>query len=280
MPFISTILGLFGAAALFAFSVMNNTDNYTMFLSLSSLALVTGGTVAATIISYNLKSFLKAMVAFGHTLSPEKHTHGKLTKQVARIIGWNDVYRKQGLSAVLNGLTDKEKKNEFLTYAFGLMDAGYNQHEIKGMLNRRIEADFVRRTYPAKVLHTMASYAPSFGMVGTIIGLIIMLDNMGGDITSLGKGLALALITTLYGVIMGQLLFKPSAVHLFSKFEGEYFVHQVYSEGFFCILDKMNSMTIQDRLNSLLHPKAYYDMSDSKNSVNTVKAESKTSTSS
>jgi chemotaxis protein MotA len=280
MPFISTLLGLLGAAALFAFSIMSNTENYTMFLSLSSLALVTGGTVAATIVSYNLRAFIKAMMAFGHTLSPEKHTHSKLNKQVERIIEWNGIYRKQGLSAVLNGLTVKEKKNEFLTYAFGLMDAGYDQHEIKGMLSRRIEADFVRRTYPAKVLHSMAGYAPSFGMVGTIIGLIIMLDNMGGDITLLGKGLALALITTLYGVILGQLLFKPSAVHLFSKFEGEYFVHQVYSEGFFCILDKMNSMTIQDRLNSLLHPKAYYEMSGSKSFEIPIKTESKASASS
>ena len=61
------------------------------------------------------------------------------------------------------------------------------------------------------ILDTMAQFAPSFGMIGTLVGLVIMLSNMSGDPTAIGAGMAVALITTLHGVLFANLFFKPAA---------------------------------------------------------------------
>lgn len=262
MTFISTFIGILGAAALFVFAITSNTNNYLIFLSPTSLAMVLGGTAAATIISYNMKEFIAALISISRTFSEHRDGHNLLRKDIQRFVEWSQLFRQKGLSAVQQSLTDKESKNEFLSYCLEQIAAGYPPKEIRYLISARIEADFARFTQSAKVLHTMASYAPGFGMVGTIIGLIIMLDNMNGDITALGKGLALALITTLYGVMLAQLIFRPAAVHIFKKQEGEYLRHQMWCDGFILMLEKADALTIQDRLNALIHPKAYFELSD------------------
>ena len=261
MTFLSTLAGILGAIALFVYAITTNTDNYLMFLSPSSVAMVFGGTAAATIISYSMKDFIVATVSLFHTFSNEKATHANMKADVKRFVQWSQEFRQGGLAAIVATLTDAEKKNPFLMHCLELIGAGYSPKDFKYLVAGRIEADFTRSTQGAKVLHTMAGYAPAFGMAGTIIGLIIMLDNMQGDLTALGKGLALALITTLYGVLLAQLVFRPAAVHIFKKQEGEFFRHQVWCQGFIYILEKQDSLTIQDRMNALLNPKYYYDFS-------------------
>jgi chemotaxis protein MotA len=117
-----------------------------------------------------------------------------------------------------------------------------------------MDSHWQRQTLEAKILNTMGVYAPGFGMVGTIVGLIIMLDNMGGDMASLGKGLALALLTTLYGVLLSNLLFKPTAAQVTEKQEQEYFRHQMITDGFVLLAEKRDPLLIQDRLNAYVSP--------------------------
>ncbi|MCJ8313091.1 MAG: MotA/TolQ/ExbB proton channel family protein [Saccharospirillaceae bacterium] len=264
MPLISTLFGFIGASLLFMYAITTSTDSYSMFLSPSSLLLVLGGTFAATIISYNLWDVFKAIACMAKTLSDDKDSNRVLNKDVKKIIEWSKIYRKKGLGSWLEVLSAKDKKDKFLTYCFEMIQTGYSIEECRYLISARIEADFTRKAHPAKILQTMANFAPGFGMVGTIIGLIIMLDTMGGDISALGKGLALALITTLYGVLLGQLVFKPCSTHLFNKVEGEYFRHQVILEGIICVLQKRDSIAIQDHINALLRPKAYFQLSNNK----------------
>ena len=123
------------------------------------------------------------------------------------------------------------------------------------ILTDDMDSQWQRLTLESKVLNTMAVYAPGFGMVGTIIGLIIMLDNMDGDMAALGKGLALALLTTLYGVVLANLIFKPAANQVTEKQETVYFRNQLMVEGFVLLAEKRDSLFIQDRLNAYLQPK-------------------------
>jgi chemotaxis protein MotA len=115
-----------------------------------------------------------------------------------------------------------------------------------------MDAFWQRMTVESKVLNTMAVYSPGFGMVGTIIGLVIMLDNMNGDMAALGKGLALALITTLYGVVLANLFFKPAANLVTEKQEALYFRDQMIVKGFVLLAEKRDAFFIQDRLNAYL----------------------------
>ena len=250
----SKLIGFIAGISLFVFAVASSTENYQIFISLSSFALVLGSTVAASLISYSTKDVLIAVrclvATFFHAPTSQPH----LTKLAARFVEWSTVYRSGGITALEGSLTEKELKDDFIRNGIELMGSGYKNNDIRMMLTDESDAAWQRHTLEAKVLNTMAVYAPGFGMVGTIIGLIIMLDNMNGDMAALGKGLALALITTLYGVVLSNLFFKPAANQVTEKQETWYFRNQLVTEGFVLLAEKRDPMFIQDRLNAYLHP--------------------------
>ena len=103
-------------------------------------------------------------------------------------------------------------RQDFTKYGLGLLSSGYKGEELRELLFEFTETMYDRAQVQVGVLKTMASFAPAFGMIGTLVGLIIMLDNLKADAGQLGQGLALALITTLYGVITANLIFKPAAL--------------------------------------------------------------------
>jgi chemotaxis protein MotA len=111
----------------------------------------------------------------------------------------------------------------------------------------------------ATILNTMANIAPGFGMIGTLVGLIIMLSELDGGDSNLGQGLALALITTLYGVILAQLVFKPASRRAEQKEQIIRFKNQLTMDAFLLLLNRANSLEIQDHLNSYLDPAIHFD---------------------
>jgi chemotaxis protein MotA len=254
----STLVGISVAIGLFIYAIVSSTSNYLMFISVSSFALVAGSTFGASLISYTTVDVLKAVKAmfgtFFHAPTSSKH----LRVHVQRFIEWGQIYRQQGIAGLEASLTEKERKDIFLAHGMELLSSGYKNHDIRTILTDDMDASWQRMTLESKVLNTMAVYAPGFGMVGTIIGLIIMLDNMNGDMAALGKGLALALITTLYGVVLANILFKPAANQVTEKQETWYFRDQMIIEGFVLLAEKRDGLYIQDRLNAYLKPSSRY----------------------
>jgi chemotaxis protein MotA len=106
----------------------------------------------------------------------------------------------------------------------------------------------------------MAVASPAFGMVGTLIGLIIMLDNMGDDPSQIGAGLAVALVTTLYGIMLARLIFAPAAAKLQQREEIFRFRNYMIVEGLSMLADEASPRHIQDHMNSYLDPTIRYDI--------------------
>ncbi len=254
----STLIGITVAISLFIYAIISSTDNYLMFISLSSFALVAGSTFAASLISYTTLDVLTAVKALFETLFHSPTSSKYLKAHVERFIEWGQIYRQQGIAGLESSLTDKERQDPFIAHGMELLSSGYKNHDVRTMLTDDMDAFWQRMTIEAKVLNTMAIYAPGFGMVGTIIGLIIMLDNMNGDMAALGKGLALALITTLYGVVLANLVFKPAANQVTEKQESLYFRDQMIVEGFVLLAEKRDALFMQDRLNAYLKPSARF----------------------
>ena len=96
-------------------------------------------------------------------------------------------------------------------------------------------------------------------MIGTLVGLIIMLAELDGSTNNIGMGLALALITTLYGVILAQLIFKPAARRAEQKEQISRFRNQLMIDAFLLLVNRSNSFQIQDHLNSFLDPAIRFD---------------------
>jgi len=111
----------------------------------------------------------------------------------------------------------------------------------------------------ATILNTMANIAPGFGMIGTLVGLIVMLSELDSGAGNLGQGLALALITTLYGVILAQLVFKPASRRAEQKEQIIRFKNQLTADAFLLLLNRASSLEIQDHLNGYLDPAIHFD---------------------
>jgi chemotaxis protein MotA len=129
--------------------------------------------------------------------------------------------------------------------------------ETKNLINQQA----MRRSYPVDILNTMAAYAPAFGMAGTLIGLVILLSNLA-DKDSIGVGMAIAIITTLYGVIFSNLILKPTAAKLDSYNGIQRFRETLILEGVAMLPNKPDPYYIQNHLNSFLDPKFHFDSAD------------------
>jgi chemotaxis protein MotA len=110
----------------------------------------------------------------------------------------------------------------------------------------------------ALILKNMAAAAPAFGMIGTLVGLVIMLESLATDPESLGPGLAVALLTTLYGVLFARLVFLPAASKVEQKEGITRFRNFLVTEGFSMLAEHKSPRFIQDRMNSFLDPSIHY----------------------
>mgnify|MGYP003651307705 CR=1 FL=1 len=258
---LNTFIAMLVGFGLFIAAIVLSTDNYSVFLSGASVILVLGGTVAATFVSYEFRYVVEALKAIASNFSVHRVGRAGLNIEVGRVIRWAYLVQKDGILS----LEAEAKKTPgwdggFLRFGVELITTGYNGAEVKRILGNTIEATFERNSVRADILRSMARAAPAFGMVGTLIGLVIMLDKMGDDPAQLGAGLAVALITTLYGVILARLIFAPAASKLTQREEIGRFRNYLIAEGLAMLADKASPRHIQDRMNSYLDPTIRYDI--------------------
>lgn len=137
--------------------------------------------------------------------------------------------------------------------------AGYDSDNMRGKLETFMNKTYERNMVRATILNNMANIAPGFGMIGTLVGLIVMLSELDSGAGNLGQGLALALMTTLYGVIVAQLVFKPASRRAEQKEQIIRFKDQLTADAFLLLLNRASSLEIQDHLNGYLDPAIHFD---------------------
>jgi len=256
----TTILGVIGALGLFIGSIMLSTDNYFIFVSGASLVMVCGGTFAATFISYEPRYVLLSLKLIWRIVMSPKVGRNVLKNEVGRVIRWAYTVQKKGVPALEAEAMKATKGDKFLRFGVEMVISGYNGEEVREIMTNTIETTFGRNTIQVDILKNMASAAPAFGMIGTLIGLIIMLDNMGGDPSALGKGLAVALLTTLYGVLFSRIIFLPAATKILQREQIVRFRNYLIAEGLALLADKKSPRYIQDKMNSYLDPAIHFNI--------------------
>jgi len=263
MKFLSlgTLIGIIAGFGLCIYAVVSSTDNYIMFLSPASLMMVVGGTFAASMIAYQERYVGKALKDMFSILIHKPINPKTLFADVGNVIEWSKIIRTKGINGIEEE-TEAMGKNidPFTKFGADLLITGYEGYELRQLLTDFMDSMYERSMIQPKILQTMSAFAPAFGMIGTLVGLIIMLDNMGGDPSALGKGLSIALLTTLYGVLLAQLIFKPSYYKLKQKHDIIRFRNNLLLEGFVMLAAKTDSITIQDKLNSFLDPQMHYSI--------------------
>ncbi len=255
-----TLVGLLVALGLFLGAIFISTDNWYIFFSGASFILVVGGTLASTFISYEPRYVLLSLKLLYRIFMSSKIGRNLLKTEVGRIIKWSYTVQKKGLPALEIETQKAVRGDKFLKFGIDMVVSGYTGEEVRQILTNTIDTTYARNTVQVSILRNMAASAPAFGMIGTLIGLIIMLDSMGGDPSMLGKGLAVALLTTLYGVLFARLILSPVADKVQQREQIVRFRNFLVAEGLSLLAERRSPRYIQDRMNSFLDPSLHFNI--------------------
>ncbi|MFQ5765159.1 MAG: motility protein A [Rhodospirillales bacterium] len=257
---IATIVGFLGAMLLFLGAIVTATDNYWIFLSGASFIMVVGGTLASTFISYEPRYvFLSLKLIMRIVVSP-RIGRNVLKNEVGRVIRWAYTVQRNGIPALEQEAKKSTAGDRFLKFGVDMVVSGYSGEEVREIMVNTVETTFGRNTVQVDILKNMGAAAPAFGMIGTLVGLIIMLDNMGGDPSQLGAGLAVALLTTLYGVLFARIVFLPAATKILQREQIIRFRNFLVAEGLALLAEKKSPRYIQDKMNSFLDPALHFNI--------------------
>lgn len=246
------IIGLLAAVALIIFGIMGN-GVLASFYDLPSVFITVGGTFAALFMSVPLKSFLKIPV----------HFKVAMRKNKVDINGYIDVLvdlaqeaRVKGLLALEEKVNQIEIDDDFLKYCVMLIIDALEASKVREQIENEINCIESRHAEVWKIYERGETFAPAFGMIGTLIGLINMLSDMDpNDATSVTKGMATALVTTFYGSCLANILFGPLCTKLKAKHSDEMVVKELIMEGVLSIQAGENPKYIRDKLESYLTTK-------------------------
>jgi chemotaxis protein MotA len=226
----TTVIGISAGFACILISILLGGELGTYF-NIPSLFVVLGGTIASTIVAYPGKM------------------HIDLNEDIDLIIKVANVARREGLLALEDAVGEVE--NPFLQKGIMLIVDGADGELVKNILETEISFIQERHTQGQNIINSMAAFAPAYGMIGTLIGLINMLKNLS-DPATLGPSMAIALITTFYGVVLANLVFTPISKKLKVQSDNEALQKELYMEGLLSIQDGENPRIIKDKLTAFI----------------------------
>lgn len=257
---IGTLAGFISGFGLIIGSILMSTDKGGVFINVPSFLMVIGGTVAAAFISSEAKSCIEAFKKAASAFSNHSDANAILKNEVGRIVRWGYIVQKNGLQGLEGDSAEAAKDDKFLSYGIDLVVTGYTGQEVRDVLFDTIDATKDRSKNKTDVLKKLGGDSPAFGMIGTLIGLIIMLGNMGGDPSAIGPGMAVALITTLYGVGFARLVFIPLATKVTQRDDLSKYKQLLITEGLGLLADRKSPRYIQDKMNSFLDTDNQYSI--------------------
>lgn len=231
--------------------VLNNIPALSQyrFLNLPSLFIVLGGILNAAFITYQPRYVGKALKSIFYLFSQAKTTAKTLEHDLGDILVWSDQIKNDRVNALVR--LEEEYSKEVSGYLFSLVSTNYSSKEIEEFGTNHIEEQYFRELVIVDVLRAMGGAAPSFGMFGTLFGLIVMLGQLENP-SGMGPGLAAALITTLYGISLARFIFYPVAEKIKNIAQLNRFREYFILEGILLINDKKSSFYIQDKLSTYL----------------------------
>ncbi|HTH15678.1 MAG TPA: MotA/TolQ/ExbB proton channel family protein [Magnetospirillum sp.] len=255
-----TILGFVLSLALFVGAIVASTANYFVFLHALGFVMVVGGTLSATFVAFEVRYVFQALSLIKAIFFSPRMARGMLTNEVARVIRWSYMVQKSGLQALESDTKSLRKQDAFLAFGVNLVVSGYSGPEVRHLLENQVETAFQRHTVPTEILKYMASNAPAFGMIATLVGLVVMLDNMGTDPSQLGPGMAVGLLGTLYGVLFARMVLMPAANKVHQRESIIRFRGLLVAEGLAMMAERKSPRFIQDAMNSYLDPTIHFDI--------------------
>jgi len=246
---ISSLVGLLLACGLICGSIMMGNAPVTAFIDIPSGLVVIGGAMAATMMCFPLKNILGTPKVMMKVFLNKPTKAGEL---IESIVSLAETARRDGLLA-LEGRVE-EVDNPFIKLGIQMAVDGSQPEVIEAIMRTEMESINSRHKDGKAILDQLGRFAPAYGMIGTLMGLIMMLSDMS-DPSGIGAGMAVALITTLYGAIVSNVMFMPWAEKLSILNKQEIGSLEIICRGILAIQSGENPRVIQQKLETFLSPK-------------------------
>jgi chemotaxis protein MotA len=244
---IATLVGILLGTGLIVWGIMQ-TGVLGNFVDFPSLAIVLGGALAATLISYPLKVVINSIKVVRNAFF-EKEI--QLNVLIEEIVAMANIARKEGLLALEESAEKSE--NEFLKKGIMLVVDGTDPELVRNVMETELNFVEERHGVGISVFETLAGFSPGFGMIGTLIGLINMMKDLSNP-DSIGPNMSVALITTFYGSLFANFIFQPLANKLKYRSKQEILSKEMMIEGLLSTQAGENPRLIEEKLKTFVPP--------------------------
>lgn len=241
-----------GMSMAWIFIVLGVTDNFKdmaafgAFINMPSIMIVVGGTLAVIMVCYTMEQVKELPHIFKKAFFAENYDPSPV---ISRLVSFAEKARREGLLALEDDLERLE--DDFLKGGIQMVIDGTDPEIIKAILEIEIAHIDERHRVNMGIMDNAGTLAPAFGMIGTLIGLINMLKALD-DPDALGPGMAVALITTLYGSMMANVVFIPISSKLKVRNDEELFYKQMMLDGLLSIQAGDNPRVVEEKLKAYM----------------------------
>lgn len=250
----SSFIGLVASAVVFVSALMMSAHNYKVFLDTHAILIVVGGTMAVSCICFPLGKVIGMVRIFmKRILGGGKRDYLALIDEVVGLSAAN----RRGAQA-FEGQASRIK-DPFLKDAAQVLywlDAEVTPEELRDLLETRAETHYERYMTEAEIFRVMSKFPPSFGLMGTTLGMIALLQSLGrSDAKNLiGPSMAIALVATLYGIVMANFVFIPIAENLQQQTKEDLIARRIVVEGIMMIAGDKPTQFVEEKVKSFLLP--------------------------
>jgi chemotaxis protein MotA len=244
----ATIIGILSGFGLVIIA-MASGGGFAWFIDGPSAMIVLGGTFGAVLINYPISDVLGVLQVAKNAFRGRKQQTGVVINQLVEM---SKLSRREGLLSLQTMI--RQTRDPFLIKAINLVVDGVEPAQVSNILETELDFIGERHRLGAEIFTTMGNFAPAMGLVGTLIGLVQMLRQMN-DPGSIGPAMAVALITTFYGVILANLVFLPIAGKLKTKSSQELLMKQLIINGILSLQSGDNPRVLEQKLHSYIAPR-------------------------
>jgi len=243
---IATIIGIVVAFGLVLSAIGGGISS---FIDPPSMLIVIGGTVGVLLVGYPLS---KCIGVIGIVVKTFMYKVDKGAEVIAKLVELAQTVRKDGILALESEVGSIE--NQFMAKGLQMAIDGQEPSAIEDILYMEMDKVAQRHALGADMFTSLGTYAPSMGMIGTLVGLVLMLQNMS-DPSSIGPSMSIALLTTFYGALMANILFLPMSGKLKTRSKEELLIHEIILVGIQSLVAGENPRVMEQKLLGYLPPK-------------------------
>ena len=240
---LATLVGIVGALGLIVVAMMM-AGEFSMFIDAPSLVIVLGGSFFAAMAKFGLGQFLSAMKIAGKSFVFKIDDPSDLIEEIVTLA---DMARKGGLLS----LEGKEVGNKFLEKGIQLLVDGHDPDVVRAMMSKDRSLAEQRHLNGSAIFAALGDVAPAMGMIGTLVGLVAMLANMS-DPKAIGPAMAIALLTTLYGSLLANVVFLPISDKLRLRMAQEVMIKNLVIDALLAIQSGQNPRIVDSMLRTYL----------------------------